>query len=356
MQTEDIRDGKVLSVQLLRGCAAALVTILHFQVGFASYVGDGFPFGMLAPNLGALAVAVFFVISGYVMVVSSRRLFAARRGAGQFIARRLIRVIPPCWIATLIMVAALTFQGREVSLAQLLASLAFVPLPELASGWTPGYVLWPAWSLFFELEFYALFALAMLAGRSRGRTVALATAGLIVLATVGFVLDIVLEPGVGQPNLFIRPVLLLFIPGMAIGLWREHGGALPPWLRWACLVAGLVCLPQMTGFANLMDHPLDYVVRAGLPAVLIAIAVMAGPLRLPLGSVVSRFGDISFALYLLHIPVAHFWIGTFRSIAPLGPWLFLLSGLVLAVAASLAFYLWIERPLTRRLQQLLPAL
>lgn len=103
----------------------------------------------------------------------------------------------------------------------------------------------------------------------------------------------------------------------------------------------------------MLQNDLAYVARAGPIAVLTGLAMMGGPLRLPLPRLVARFGDISFAVYLLHLPVAHVWIATFRHVLRMGPWPFLAVGIALIYAASWAFYTGVERPLTRALTRAL---
>jgi len=349
LRGKETLEGKVLSVQLLRGLAASIVAFGHFKLGFARYVGAGFSYEWFDVNLGALAVSIFFVISGYVMVVSSRALFAAQGGAANFAARRAVRILPPYWIATLLMAAALACDHRIVEPGAVWRSLAFIPLAGAGEGFSPGYVLWTGWTLFYELVFYAVFTLAMLIGRDRRVVIVAATSMLGLIALGGRLLDPV--GLVSAP--MTRLVVLLFVPGMLIAALRERDRALPAWLRLACAAGAIACYPLLIGGGNLLENDLGYVIRAGVPSVLVCLAVMGGPLRLPMGRLVSRFGDISFAVYLVHLPVGHVWVASFRHILRMGPWPFLIVGLVLVYAASYAFYTWVERPLTRTLTRAL---
>ena len=97
-------------------------------------------------------------------------LAARARQAGQFLQRRLLRVLPLYWFYTLLKVALLAAvpavaMRYSLDLSHLAASLAFVP-------WTSPWgevqpVLPVGWTLNFEMLFYALFALAMLLGLPR---------------------------------------------------------------------------------------------------------------------------------------------------------------------------------------------
>ena len=84
---------KVESVQLLRAVAAGVVAIAHGAFAFADGVGSG----LGVPNIGAypaqIGVALFFIVSGYVMVVSSRNLFGRTGATRTFWTRRAVRIL-----------------------------------------------------------------------------------------------------------------------------------------------------------------------------------------------------------------------------------------------------------------------
>ncbi|MWV29093.1 acyltransferase family protein [Erythrobacter sp. GH3-10] len=331
--------------------AAMGVAFTHQAFAFAVYIGGGL--GIAAPvwPIGQIAVSLFFVISGYIMVISSRRLFGSLRGARIFLIRRLVRILPPYWIATLLLVAILlVLRGQGTDGGDLVRSLLLWPYPNAfgAARFLP--VLWVGWTLFYEMVFYLVFALFVMF--SRGRAVFLVAAALfaIVLAGKAF-----------QPASFIlsfasQPVLLIFAAGMALALIREHGIVLPTWLRVLALllcIAYLILVPVPQNPESLGFH---YLAWAGAPAVLLAVAVLGGQLTLPAPAVVNRMGDASYALYLLHVPAAHFWTWVWGTLGlPGGAWAFLVTLLTGTVIASWLFFLAVERPLTRWLNRRLGA-
>jgi peptidoglycan/LPS O-acetylase OafA/YrhL len=108
---------RFLSIQVLRAVAALGVIYQHIQYDFQVKFGiAGFP-----PRLGVtdLGVDLFFVISGFIMVYTSERLFAQPGGWKIFITRRLIRIVPIYWATSL-------------------AALAYILLRQRASDWSPG--------------------------------------------------------------------------------------------------------------------------------------------------------------------------------------------------------------------------
>lgn len=73
------------NIQLLRGLAATSVVVYHTNFRFPNGVHTEF-----------YGVAVFFVISGFIMV------FVSRSDASQFFTRRVMRIVPLYWLLTLI--------------------------------------------------------------------------------------------------------------------------------------------------------------------------------------------------------------------------------------------------------------
>ena len=151
-------------IQALRGFAAALVVVLH---------ATGQPFGMEASKpwvwmRGHAGVDIFFVISGFVMAISATG--QGRPTAGEFLRRRILRIVPLYWIFTLVMLAKILAVkvhpglGRDVvhlqtPIGYVLASLFFIPYRNSQGDIAP--VLAVGWTLSFEMLFYLLFALAL---------------------------------------------------------------------------------------------------------------------------------------------------------------------------------------------------
>ena len=345
------RPDRVHAIQLLRFIAASVVALVHQAFAFADHVGEGFGLAPPSDQWSQSAVALFFIVSGYVMVISSRSLFGDLRGNRIFLTRRCVRILPPYWLATIGLVVLYLLLGTPVSGADLLRSLALIPYwSEATPGWALP-MLWVGWTLFYEMVFYGLFSLGVPLGRPAA--IGIASTGLVVLVAAG----VVFSPQSAVLATLTRPVALIFILGMALALFRERGGALPSWLRAALVLAAIpafVLIPapdpaQVLGF--------QYLAWAGMPAACLATALLGGPLRLPAFALIDRLGDISYALYLLHVPVAVVWMWAFqKAFHPQGPWaLFITMVAATYITSAIAFRL-IETPMTRWLNaRLLPA-
>jgi exopolysaccharide production protein ExoZ len=125
------------SIQILRAAAALGVLLDH-----AGRWLDVAPI----VDIGAAGVDLFFVISGFIMVYTSERLFGQTGAPQRFLARRIIRIVPLYW--TLTAFAALVLFGFGPNT---LGSYLFIPTHR-------GPILTVGWTLNYEMMFYSLFA------------------------------------------------------------------------------------------------------------------------------------------------------------------------------------------------------
>lgn len=143
-------------------------------------------------NGGAAGVDIFFVVSGVVMIVSSRDLASVPGGWAIFLRKRFERIVPYYWLVTTAKIASVVaFPALALHTVLkpgvVVASYLFVPwrgpLGEM------GPVLPVGWTLNLEVAFYACFAAALASGFGVLRTVLpvlLAAAGLsMVVGRIG---------------------------------------------------------------------------------------------------------------------------------------------------------------------------
>src|SRR3954467_905713 len=108
-------------------------------------------------------VDIFFVISGFIMAYLTDGRFGEAGAARSFLARRLIRIAPPYWIfTTLVIAAAIALPGHvhnaTLGAPQVIASYCFLPWPRGDGLLNP--LLSQGWTLNYEAFFYAAFALS----------------------------------------------------------------------------------------------------------------------------------------------------------------------------------------------------
>jgi peptidoglycan/LPS O-acetylase OafA/YrhL len=144
-----------------RGLAIVFLLIGHF-------------FPIPGVNFGAVGVALFFVLSGYLM---SGILFIDKVPLSLFYRRRIARILPSAAVLLAVVALAYLAIGREISGYELLAAATFTNNYFVTSGpWTMpvGHI----WSLSVEEHSYILLSLVALFCRARK------SSGLAALGTI----------------------------------------------------------------------------------------------------------------------------------------------------------------------------
>ncbi len=336
-------------IQVLRAAAALMVVLHHLRHELAAL---GLGAGALAHLPWWAGVDVFFAISGFIIVHATGPAYDAPGGRRRFLAHRVARVVPLYWMVTLAYLCVALALPRSLGdagaaagdPAYLAASLLFWPAARPDGSLQPLYGL--GWTLNYEMLFYVLFALCL--GRGRRATVAWTGAALVGLVLFGRLA----APEAAPLRFWSNPIGLEFLFGAAIGLMREAGFRLALTARLALAAAGI------GGLALLGDGEVAGLARpllVGLPAACLVAALALGEPRPAPAWVgpLSRLGDASYALYLVH----PFCLRALREVlaraglaAPLGAWGVGALMLALAVAAALLTHRLVERPATRALR------
>ncbi|MDB5693999.1 MAG: acyltransferase 3 [Alphaproteobacteria bacterium] len=332
------------NLQVARFVAASGV-LIHHSSDIFFYGGS-----LDAPPLFGIrwdcGVDIFFVISGFIMAYLTAGRFGDPGAPRSFLARRLIRIAPPYWIfTTLLIVTAVVLAGhvRNATLAapQVVTSYVFLPWPRADGQLNP--LLSQGWTLNYEAFFYVAFAAALFFRR-----------GLIWL-TLGFILLVALHP-LMPPRAFMlhfwsEPIILEFLAGIGVALFYLRGRRLPWWAAAGCVAAGLI----VAAAPRLVDAGMfGRLLVKGIPGLLICGGfVLAPELRRPgrIAHALRLGGDASYALYLSHTFTINATSLLCRHVGLRSPWAGFALAIVLAVTASILFYKIVERPLTNGLQR-----
>lgn len=315
-------NGHIVSIQMLRGIAALQVVIQHL-CELVGWPGDM-----------AFGVDLFFVISGFVMVLTT----AADDRPGIFLRRRLVRIVPLYWIATAIMIAILVQWRSPVDGWLVIASVLFIPTGNGATYSLP--ILPVGWTLNYELFFYALFALALFLPRA-WRMAAL----LAALVALGFA-----RPLLGLNNDPLRawcdPIVWEFAAGIVLGMAWLRGWSL--WMTTAGLAAaGVTLAAALWQLTHDPGNQFRFVWLIYIVPLFVA-AISAEPFigRIKSLAVFKGLGDASYSLYLFH-PIAIAALNSVLPIAAFPPLARFLVWLVACLAAAFAVHHGLERPLLR---------
>jgi peptidoglycan/LPS O-acetylase OafA/YrhL len=283
---------------LLRFAAATLVLVDHSDplTGRSGIPG---PFGY--ETLGGFAVAVFFILSGFLVAASWER--APRLWA--FALKRALRIFPAYVVVITLAVLVLGPLATDLSLLEYFqnpktwayfANLTFTELhytlPGVFAGNAfPFTVNGSIWTLPIEVAMYiALAALGLVGAFSRAVVTVLVA--LLAIVWFGFGAQVAAAPSFYSdvlPAGYTLHLALWFFSGSALWLWREHIDYR------ADIAVALLVLAWWTEWTRASA----FVVHVAFPYVVIWIGT------LPVGWMnrFGRGGDFSYGMYLYAFPV-----------------------------------------------------
>ncbi len=331
-------------IQVLRAVAAEMVVLRHATT--LLHARDSQHFRVWFN--GVTGVDIFFVISGFVMMISTTPLLVTTHPARTFFARRIERIVPMYWLATTAKVLAL-LAAPTLALVGLgrwwhvVASYLFFPTRSPAGSY--GNVLAVGWTLVFEMAFYILFSIVLATRHPRLRTLA------PVLIALAFAWTIPFIARHGTLHFYASTMQLEFLFGMLLG-------ASIPWVQ--KIPAALAVLLAVAGlFPLLLWHPEAVVIWGGLlwgiPALAVVMAAVA--LESPLAHRTPRWlleiGDASYSIYLIHgfvLPLVCMLFARYGSRGPYILPLALIASIIVATLAGDLAYRRIERPMMQWLK------
>ncbi len=337
-------------VQALRGFAALCVVMTHILLE-TGLISDLVTLSG-HPSLGEFGVDIFFVISGFIMVVVSQNAFARPGAPGLFLRKRIARIVPLYWLLSGLLMAVIIIapglvEHPVIDATYWVKSLLFIPAEHpVEGGLRP--VLVVGWTLQFEMFFYFLFAIALLFPRNRGLPLLLTALGVICVS------GLVFAPQNNVLEFFSKLILVEFVAGVVIGWLYVSAFRLPAVALLPSLILSLILVIAGWRLSYLVD--LERVIFFGLPAALMVggITLAQGAGRKSTSAIWQNLGDSSYALYLSHI----FVIAALAKLAdsagrPL--WredIFMVGGFILVSAGLCCVVGWwihgmIERPATQ---------
>jgi exopolysaccharide production protein ExoZ len=328
-------------IQYLRALAALMVVWHHAldQVpGNATLIK--------VPEFGLSGVDIFFVISGFIMLVTTTQKPLSPR---KFFELRIVRVVPLYWVMTLALIASAfvapgTFRTLRLSVLAVAKSLLFIPYDSLSFPGNAWPVLVPGWTLNYEMFFYLIFALVLFIPIRWRLASLLATMACLVIA--GKIIGPSQSPFVW---VYTDPLLLEFGAGALIGyLWVRNALQLP-------LIASGLAIAAGSYLLVFRDSPPFMSYSQKLGAVLVVGGCLHPTLRALRSPVLLALGDASYSIYLTHI----FTLGALRVVwLHLVPRVTLESAIAFMIVAMIACAIagsvgcrWIEKPLIAHLRR-----
>ncbi len=277
------------SLQVLRAVAALLVVFSHIrEKNLQNSPGSAQILEWF--NFGPYGVDIFFVISGFIIAYIMPVGQYSFGDVKEFLARRVIRVMPMYWVVTLAAFSVWLYNPAMVNSSA----------PELTSIWqsftlypTEGrYLYQTGWTLSYEMYFYFLFAATMFFGRYQRLLLALILATMI---TIG----IVYQPGPEDPLFYLltRHHLLEFMAGFAFCHFGKHLIGKMPVTGAVLSIAG-VALILLKAFNA--GPVFDLIYFWGLPAMALVFGMLLLERAIPWPAYLVKLGEASYSLYLTH--------------------------------------------------------
>ncbi|GAC1576612.1 MAG: acyltransferase [Candidatus Elarobacter sp.] len=369
-----VRDGRIATIDGLRGIAIAIVLWLHYwQI---SWQGAVIPFFNISlqpiAETGYFGVALFFFISGFVLLLPYAQAHVAGTPAPtwrQFYTRRVLKIVPSyvLCIAVLIAIGYQTYASVPFAVQDVAFHLLFVH-DWFAS--TSGSIDGVMWSLGVEIQFYLIFPL-LVAGFVRRPL--LATLAMFAVANGWRIWTMLSNHYFYELRLEQLPGFIdFFAAGMACA-WlyvaiaiRHPQLAARRWLFSALTVAGFVAFYALLNncYERRGDHewPQLWEVQfrsvmalSVIPMALGSLFALRGLQRVLANPLLLFLAAISYNLYLWHQPIARMLVKAhvppYSTADPHDDrvWMLAFWGvsvpLALVVAAALTF--WFEQPILR---------
>lgn len=296
----------IKSIQALRGIAAFLVVLFHYK--WAVDIDLYNPIVSALFNSGGLGVTIFFILSGFVMIYSSRN----KNSAVNFAINRFSRIYP-AYLFFIVLCFAIDGAMSTFHYTDKTTSFvrSFFFLPSITDN-APAYinvnsVSGVRWTLNYEMYFYLLMSLSFIFSR---KTIALLSLFFIVLVVIPIISGF--YPGIeiqGYPygsellGFVTNPIMYEFLLGIIIAtLYIKFKHNVSRFSSVLFFIVSVLFVGYYSLFNGYNDHGLKS--SAVFMAILfLAIVFNREWLDKATPMILYYLGEISFSVYLLHNPM-----------------------------------------------------
>ncbi len=337
--SERSRRERFYELDLLRFLAALAVVFFHY--GFRGFSADGYSsvrFDELAPfaKYGGFGVNLFFIISGYVILLT-----ASMRDAKGFAVSRITRLFPAYWFAVILTSCCILLIGGgvfHVTWRQFLVNLTMVQEVFNVESVDGVY-----WTLIIEIKFYLMIFVLLIFRQIKWINIFLYCWCLLSAINLFIPFSSYLE-------FFLFPKYApFFVAGCVFYQARKNGYCIKmAVLLVASLILGdLHSLRELPSFTAYYDAPLSPVVVSVIIGsfFLFFFLISVGRMQVINKPVMYRLGILTYPLYLIHQNIGFMVFNA--SGEYLNRWVLLGGVLVLMIAISFAIHVFIENPVRR---------
>lgn len=328
---------KLNNLQILRGISALLVCLFHFR---ESLNYSNVPLGEILFGKGSIGVPIFFVISGFIMTFTTKKLnFSGdnyiKDVIFSFYKKRIIRIAPLYYLLTLawMLLGGSFFAYFSGDLwGRLWHSILFLPQKDSFP------VLYLGWSLNYEMFFYLIFGLSLFFRQKRYYFI-------ILFFLCTYIVGILIPSENVYLALVCSHLNLYFVSGMLLAHLMERTKFSSPAALYLSISAVVFFCIYLLGIVEIDNK---FLLLLLVTFLVFAFLLMDFTLQWKGNKFLVFLGDISYSLYLSHPFVEVFFrrfeVPDYLSI----PYLFLKLIFVIGVAAF--FYYFIEKKVTTYLK------
>lgn len=330
-------------LQIYRGIAAILVALFHITSVTSERFNHRFADNVF--SLGYTGVDFFFVLSGFIIFYTHLDDIGVRSKVRSYFIKRFVRVYPLYWLlatlkATVIATGILIATRGELEPTNLIKSFLLWPQINLP-------IIGAAWTLSYEIVFYALF----------GSVVAFGARWCVGLF-LGWLL-LILSNGYSDGALGSTPLLQVFTDERNLEFMLGAAGAIcvikwRPWRPRLLAATGAIAFVLSACYVWSGHEVSSYVLLFGVPAAVLIVGsawlelASQGQMPRPLVFI----GGASYSIYLTHVL---FIDSVFLALGQSWPrWIGIgIAGTIAACGAVIGGCLvsyWVEQPVLRFLR------
>jgi len=327
------RDFMVFSIQYMRAIAAIMVVLHHIAWKGKQY--------STAPiswyHIGEAGVDLFFIISGYVMCMTTER----KNNVVEFLVARIKRIIPLYWFLSIISLIIYLLYPDKVNSSggktNIFASFFLFPVEDK-------YLIQNGWTLSYEFYFYAIFSICFLIKNNARYLVP----AMIIFSLV--MIGMLAKSGLFVFNFITNSLLIDFLFGIIIfHFLRKKNNVVKVEYGVLFVVISLVLFVLI----NFHELGLNRVVKYGIPCVCLFVGMIILESffkdndKSYLSKILSLIGESSYSLYLFHpfSLVSLSLLLKYVDLAKYG-WFFVLMLLVGSILSGVICFRFIEKPLS----------
>lgn len=293
-----IPDKKNYSIQALRAIAAILVVVVHTITQFNSYNNLTSSLGVFLKNIetfGLVGVYVFFIISGYIMSMTTKNYRGGLGDAWVFLKKRIFRIFPTYWIWLTILVVmwilGFALRSHNYSIEKIFSSYTLLPYSENNST-AISPMLSQGWTLVYEMFYYYLFTFFIFLKLKNIKSIISIFISFFILF---FLAKNQLLPNKSLDSLFSNGVMFFFPIGMLIFHFQQKIMAVfSSVLSKASILVALGGILLYISIRNTNEYDVESNV---LCSMLIFMAFFVYNIKTRLLSII---GDASYSIYLSH--------------------------------------------------------